>query len=246
MYLRANYVHSLAVLATFLFSFARENLRVVAQEAVAQNLETRSIFNGEDLTGWDGLQGLWSVQDGAITGTTTADAPIQENTFLVWKDGKVSDFVLELDYRIEGGNSGIQYRSKLIHPDRFVVGGYQADIDSGPRYTGINYEERGRGILAERGEKVLVTETGAKEIVERIGTADELAEKVRSLDWNQYRVVAKGNVLQHWINGTLMSEVVDEQADRSASEGILAFQLHAGPPMKVQFKNIRLTETPTE
>ncbi len=201
--------------------------------------EYQTIFNGADLAGWEGLDSLWSVEDGAITGTTVEDAPIRENTFLVWKDRKIRDFVLELDYKIRGGNSGIQYRSTLIHPDRFVVGGYQADIDSGTRYTGINYEERGRGILAERGQRVRIDASGAKS-TEPIGDADELSKLIKDGDWNHYRVEAIGNRLQHWINDNLMSEVVDDQVDKAASEGILAFQLHAGPPMKVQFKNIRI------
>lgn len=206
----------------------------------------KEIFNGKDLTGWKGLPKLWSVEDGAITGKTSAEDPIKANTFIVWQDGKLADFELELEYRLRagdekkpGGNSGIQYRSKLIDADAFVVGGYQADIDYGQRYSGINYEEKGRGILAERGQRVTIEPSGEKK-VESIGSAEELGSKVKKEEWNKYRVVAKGNKLSHYINDTLMSETIDNQSEKAAKEGILAFQIHTGPPMIVQFRNIRL------
>lgn len=209
--------------------------------AMAQDkAAAKSIFNGKDLSGWEGAAGLWSVEDGAITGKTTEADPIKNNTFLVWKDGKVGDFELTLEYRIQGGNSGIQYRSQLVDKEKFIVGGYQADIDSGARYTGINYEERGRGIMADRGQLVQVTAAGEKKVTGSSGDAGELIKKVKENDWNRYRIVAKGNKLQHYINDVLMSEVTDEESAKAAKEGILAFQLHAGPAMKVQFRNIQL------
>ena len=103
------------------------------------------LFNGKDLTGWMGDLDIWSVQDGAITGQTTADKPLQANTFLIWQGGSIGDFELELDYRIVAGNSGIQYRSQVIDADNWSVGGYQADIEAGDNYSGILYDERGRG-----------------------------------------------------------------------------------------------------
>ncbi len=198
------------------------------------------IFNGKDLTGWEGDTTLWNVEDGAITGTTKADKPIAHNTFLIWKDGKLGDFELNLEYRIQGGNSGIQYRSKVHDAKKFIVGGYQADIDSTMRYTGINYEERGRGILAERGQIVTITASGEKKVVGSAGDADALAGKVDKNGWNRYKIVAQGNKVQHYINDTLMSEVVDEQKENAAAEGILALQLHAGEPMKIQFRKMQL------
>lgn len=203
-----------------------------------------SLFNGRDLTGWQGDTQFWSVQDGAITGTTTNEKRLSYNTFLVWQGGEVRNFELRLKYRIVNGNSGIQYRSKLLDPDRFIVGGYQADIDASPRYSGILYEERGRGILAERGESVRINADGSKDVIGSLGDRDALQAKIKREDWNDYLIVAKGNHVQHYINGVLMSEATDLQHDKAAASGILALQLHQGPPMVVQFKDIQLTVLP--
>jgi len=198
------------------------------------------IFNGKDLTGWEGKKEFWSVRDGAITGQTTPENPTRGNTFLIWKDGEVDDFELRLSYRIDAGNSGIQYRSK--HHGDFVVGGYQADIDSGDTYSGILYEERGRGILAGRGEKVVMDAEGKKQS-ERFADSKELQSKIKKLDWNEYTIIARGNHIIHKINGHVTAEFIDNQADKRSMAGILALQLHAGPPMVVQFKNLRLKRT---
>lgn len=218
-------------------------LGAFSKPADAQDQSAKSaasnLFDGKSLQGWSGLTTNWSVQDGAITGENKADAPIGQNTFLVY-DKPVKDFELTLEFRIMGGNSGIQYRSKIFDKDKFVVGGYQADIDANKRYMGINYEERGRGILAERGEIVAVDAQGKKSRVGSAGDADALLSQIKWEDWNRYKIVAKGTVLQHYINDQLMSEVQDSEASKAATEGVLALQLHAGPPMKVQFKNIML------
>ena len=199
------------------------------------------LFNGKDLTGWEGREDLWSVKDGAIVGTTTADDPIQANTFLIWKDGTPADFELTLQFKIEGGNSGIQYRSKVMDKEKFIVGGYQADIDSTNKFAGILYEERGRGILTQRGQSTTITDKG-KKVSKRFGDSDAIAKSIHPGKWNDYRVVAKGNVLQHFINGEKTAEVIDEQSEKAAKSGVIAFQLHKGPPMVVSFKNITLHE----
>jgi len=196
------------------------------------------IFNGTSLDGWEGKPEFWSVQDGAIVGQTTAEKPTKGNTFLIWRQGNLDDFELRLAYRITGGNSGIQYRSKDLGD--FVVGGYQGDFEAGTTYSGILYEEKGRGILAKRGERVTIAADGAKTMGEPIGNTDDLQKVIKQGDWNDLRIVARGPTLQHFINGQLMSETRDEQAGKRAAEGILALQLHAGPPMKVEFKDIHL------
>lgn len=208
----------------------------------------REIFNGKDLSGWKGHADLWSVNEGVITGTTTAEAPITANTFLIWQEGTVGDFVLELEYRLlagdknnPGGNSGIQYRSRVLDESRFIVGGYQADIDFDLTYTGINYEERGRGILAQRGQRVTIGPDGTKS-VENFADAKELGGKIAQGQWNRYRVEAQGNCLKHIINDQLMSETIDDQPEKASAEGVLAFQIHTGPPMIVQFRNIRIKQ----
>lgn len=207
---------------------------------VADDDGFKPLFNGTSLEGWDGNPKFWSVEDGTITGQTTKDNPTKGNTFLIWRQGTVDDFVLRLQYKIVGGNSGIQYRSKEIEP--WVVGGYQGDFEAGDTYSGINYEERGRGILAQRGQKVTIDAEGKKH-EEKFAESSELQSHIKKEDWNEYEITAQGNHLIHKINGHVTSEVVDNQADKRAMSGILALQLHAGPAMKVQFKNIMLKRT---
>ncbi len=197
-----------------------------------------SLFDGENLSGWDGNPKFWSVKDGTITGQTTAENPTQGNTFLIWRNGTVEDFELRLSYRIVGGNSGIQYRSKDL--GNWVAGGYQADFEAGKTYSGIVYEEKGRGILAKRGERTVVEAGGKVRVVASVGNSDEIQAAIKSEDWNEYVIIARGNHLVHKINGRITSEVSDEQPEKRASSGILALQLHAGPPMMVQFKNLQL------
>ncbi|MFM8734503.1 MAG: family 16 glycoside hydrolase [Pirellulales bacterium] len=196
------------------------------------------IFNGTSLEGWQGNPEFWRVEDGAMVGETTPEKPVSGNTFLIWRQGLVDDCVITFRYRITGGNSGMQYRSKDLGD--FVVAGYQADFEAGPAFSGITYEERGRGILAARGERVAIAADGTKLVGEPIGKTEDLQKAIKPGDWNVYRIVAQGPKLQHFINGQLMSETVDEQVGKRASQGVLALQLHAGPPMKVECKDVRL------
>jgi len=218
---------------------------LVAQALFAAEFE--SLFNGKDLSGWDGNPKLWSVQDGAITGRTTAEAPIKANTFIIWTNGTVADFELRCTYRIvpqndaNFGNSGIQYRSKVLDAAQWRVGGYQADIEAGPNYTGILYEEgMTRGIMALRGEKVVWNAESKKEITGSVGTAAEIQAAIHNRDWNEYVIIAKGNHLQHFVNGKLAVDVTDACEAKAAKSGVLAFQVHVGQPMLVQFKDVRL------
>lgn len=220
-----------------------------AATAVAGETEPgfKSLFNGKDLTGWAGRTKHWSVQDGAITGITTKETPAEGNNFLIAKDGDqdlvVSDFELRFFYRFTGpwGNSGAQYRS--INRGNFVVNGYQADFEVGVTYSGILYEEGGRGILAERGQKTVLKEADGKtkiEVTGSVGDTKSIQAGIKTNGWNDYVVIAKGNHLQHFINGMATVDVVDEQEAKAAKSGILAFQIHAGPPMQIQFKDIRI------
>ena len=228
----------LALSCVFVTSLAAQE---AAQETTNKSGAAKEIFNGKDLTGWKGNPELWSVEDGCITGTTTADKKLKFNTFLIW-EGEVSDFELEFDYKIGSeGNSGVQYRSKVLNAEDFIVGGYQADIDASLQYAGINYEEKGRGILAQRGQRVTIDKAGEKS-VDAFGDTKELGKSIKGGEWNHYKIVAVGNKLSHMINGQLMSEVIDNQEAKASKSGVLAFQIHVGPPMKIQFKNIKLTE----
>lgn len=198
------------------------------------------LFDGKTLNGWEGKPQFWSVRDGTITGQTTAENPTKGNTFLIWRGGKLADFELRLKFRMEGGNSGIQYRSAEM--DNFVVGGYQADFDAGNNYTGILYEERGRGILVPRGKKLVVREDGSKEVVGSTCDEKDLLASLKKGDWNEYVVIAQGNHLVQKINGFTTIDLTDHQKEKSRAEGILALQLHQGPPMLVQFKDIQLKQ----
>ena len=212
----------------------------------------KQLFNGKDLTGWHGQSEFWSVQDGAITGHTTAEHMVAENTFLIW-DGEAGDFELTFKYKLTDmdgksekfGNSGVQYRSKVVKPEYSVVAGYQADMECGKTYSGILYEEKGRGILAKRGEKVVVKQSDnpKKPTLEKtgtLGTSEEIQAAIHPGEWNDYKIVAKGNHLQHFINGKQTIDVTDETAE-GAKTGVIALQLHKGPTgMTVQFKDMVL------
>lgn len=210
----------------------------------------KSLFDGSTLDGWAGRTNHWSVEDGAITGVTSADNPAQGNNFLIAQEnGKnlvVGDFELRLSYRFvtSAGNSGVQYRS--VEKGNFVVNGYQGDMEAGTNYTGILYEEGGRGILALRGQKVRLEEDPEKpnkvKIVPTGKTTDAktIQNNIKPTGWNEYVIIAQGNHLRHFVNGLQTVDVVDEQKSKAATSGILALQIHVGPPMKVQFRNIRI------
>ena len=203
------------------------------------------LFDGESLEGWQGRQDLWTVEEGMIVGRTSDKNPIKQNTFLIFqndemKAGGLGDFELTLQFKIESGNSGVQYRSKIIDTEEFVVGGYQADIDFGNQFAGILYEEKGRGILAYRGESVTIDDDGEK-IRKRFGEAKAIGMGIHPGKWNDFRVVAHGNQLQHFINGAKTIELTDNQPSEAAVSGVIALQLHRGPEMTVRFKNIVLT-----
>ena len=204
-----------------------------------------SLFNGQNLKGWDGNPKLWSVRDGAITGVTTKEDPIKVNTFLIYTNSLPNDFELRFNYRIVAGNSGVQYRSKITDPKQWRVGGYQADFEAGKTYSGILYDEGGvaggRGIMAERGQKVTWGSDGKKQVTGGTGkTSAELQETIKHEDWNSYMVRAKGHHFIHQINGNTTVDVTDEDEKKRLTSGVLALQIHVGPPMTVQIKDISI------
>lgn len=217
------------------------------------------LFNGKDLTGWEGNTTLWSVRDGVIHGETVLDparAPkstLRDNSFLVWKDGTPGDFELHLKFRLPGtwSNSGVQFRSKVMREgvDGPIVAGYQADIDTGPIYSGILYEERGAGILAKCAEKVLITSDPERPkhpvitVTGSLGSPEEIQATMRQGEWNEYVIIAKGNHIQQFLNGKQTVDVIDERK-RAPKDGVIALQLHQQEPMVVEFKDIVLKSTP--
>ena len=205
----------------------------------------KSIFDGKTLDGWDGNPVHWSVKDGAIVGENTKENPTKGNTFLIWKGGVLKDFDLTLDYKIDGGNSGIQYRSfvKSGDHDGWRIGGYQADLEAGDKYSGICYGEAFRGILSMRGEKTTLTLNDKGKLqkkIEKFGDTNEIGKAVKKGEWNKYRIVAKGFHFTQYINGVKTTELIDNDEKTRRADGLLAFQVHQGPPMKVYFKNIVL------
>ena len=225
------------------FCFGLSLALCLATSALLADKPTESdvtvLYDGGDLSHWKGRSDLWSAENGEIVGRTTAEKPIKGNTFLIWQGGTPDNFELTAPFKIESGNSGIQYRSRIVNEKDFVVSGYQADIDFGNKFAGILYEEKGRGILARRGQKVTIDSDGNKTPT-KFGDETELASAIHPGEWNDFRVVADGNHLQHFINGTMTAEVHDGQKEKAAKNGVIALQIHQGPPMTVRFKNIMI------
>ncbi len=203
------------------------------------------MFDSNTLTGWEGDPKYWRVEDGSMAGEITPETIIKSNTFLIWRGGTPANFELKVDYRItSGGNSGINYRSAVV-PDkvtpanRFAMLGYQCDIDGQNRYTGNNYEEKGRLFLAERGQITRVTGTRTPVVLSSLGETKELAGFVTS-GWNSVHLMIRGNVLMHVINGHLMSMTIDDDTANRKADGRIGVQVHVGPPMKVEYRKWRL------
>lgn len=229
---------------------AKDSTPVAASAADAADF--KSIFDGKTLNGWEGDSVHWSVEDGAILGSVTPETLLKTNTFLVWKGGEVKDFELKADFKIAAtGNSGINYRSEMFAGVPHAMKGYQADIDGANNYTGQNYEERGRTTLAYRGQKTTIPNAPGKPeknawsamVVDgSVGSSDSLKGLIKAEDWNQIHIIAKGNRLQHFVNGVLMSDVTDNDTTNSKASGLLGVQVHVGPPMTVRYRNIVLKQ----
>jgi hypothetical protein len=218
----------------------RAALLLVLSGLTAFAAEFEPIFNGRDLTGWDGDPRLWSVTDGAIRGETTLQTLPKGNTFLLWRGGVLKDFELKFKFRLQNGNSGVQYRSKDL--GHWVVAGYQAEIENKQGKVGFLYEEKGRKYLVNVGEKVEATPDHKLKVVGSLGDKkrDFIAKGYyREKAWNEYRIVCRGNQVQHFLNGFQTIDLTDNDPVRFP-EGVLAFQIHAGPPMLVEFKEILL------
>ncbi|MFQ5808441.1 MAG: DUF1080 domain-containing protein, partial [Armatimonadota bacterium] len=149
-----------------------------------------SLFNGEDLTGWEGDADLWCVEDGAITGVLGEGEKLPFNKFLIWRGGEPKNFELRMSFWQDGNNSGIQYRSReLEEVGPFSMGGYQCDVHPNPPYNAQLYDERGRGIVAMRGQKVLLAENGDKWLIGTTGPVEPIAND----EWHVFTVIARGN-----------------------------------------------------
>lgn len=253
--LRKNSSTPMRFLTTLLFSLVCIVSSVRSEEPVkapSRTGELQRLFNGSDLTGWDGDPSMWSVRDGVLRGETTASNPAKGNTFLIWKGGEVKNFELFVKFRsTAANNSGIQYRSKHITDgstkNKWVVRGYQHEIRNElelPNVSGFIYDEGGkRGRLCLVGEKA-TWETDGKKVSQKL--IDEAAFKklFRLDDWNETVIAARGNRIQHFLNGELVLDFEDNDPKLALSQGIIALQLHAGNPMWVEFKDLELRKLP--
>ena len=202
----------------------------------------RSIFDGKSLSGWDCDPEFWRVESGAIVGETKAAHQPKQNIFCIWKGGSPADFELKLQYKLTGGNSGIQYRSvEMPSVNKWVLKGYQADIDAEQHYSGQVYEERGRGFLALRGQIAYVPDGKKVGSIGSTGDDDQLKSLIKNDDWNEMHIIARGNTLVQLINGRVMSVLIDDDKAGRKMAGEIGIQLHLTTTgMKMETRNIRI------
>jgi putative heme-binding domain-containing protein len=194
------------------------------------------LFNGTDLEGWDGDPRLWRVEDGVIVGETDdGDRKIQSNSFLIWQGGELGDFDLTFKARVEGNNSGMQYRSERFGEEGWRMKGYQFDLHPSQAYLGMLYEEGGRGIVCQRGQRVKLTAGRKPAEVGKLAV-----EPTELKEWQSYRIVARGHHLRHFVNGRLAAHITDTDEAKRSLGGKIGLQLHAGPAMRAEFKDIEL------
>ncbi|MBT3200042.1 MAG: DUF1080 domain-containing protein [Phycisphaerales bacterium] len=206
-----------------------------------------SIFNGKDLTGWDGLE-FWSVKDGMIRGQTTKEKPTRGNTFLIYRGGKnkgvLKNFAVKLKFRIQNGNSGVQFRSFVKDPKRnkYRVSGYQAEVQNKAGKVGFLYDEARRGWLVNVGDIMEVTKDAKKQVVGKVSDVKQIIAQKYYTDkeWNEYEIICRGNHVAIYLNGFPTVELIDNDLKNRTLEGFLCLQIHAGPPMIVDFKDIKL------
>lgn len=214
------------------------------------------IFNSKNLDGWKGDSTYWSVQDGCLVGTVTSATLLKRNTFIIWQGQMPQDFEIKVEYKVSAkGNSGINYRSEPIEGLAYALRGYQADLNGTNEYTGSNYEERRRTTLANRGEKtelppltagdsiqahIIDNQWVPKIVTGNMGDKATLGASVKAEDWNEYHIVVKGNRMQHYVNGVLMSDVTDNDTVNRRFNGMLGVQVHVGPPMRIAYRDFRL------
>ncbi|MDR2172437.1 MAG: DUF1080 domain-containing protein [Planctomycetaceae bacterium] len=203
-----------------------------------------SMFNGKDLSEWDGNTDIWSVRDGCIVGQTAAEgaAKLTYNQFIIWKGGDVGDFVFKADIKLSPkGNSGFQYRARKNEGNKpYSINGYQADFDGNHTYSGILYGENFGGILCQRGLETIIEKGRKPKTVRKFAESAELKKELKVDDWNSYEIEAKDFSFTHKINGHTMSIAKDDDKERRRDSGIFAIQAHVGPPMKVEIKNLRI------
>ena len=200
-----------------------------------------TIFDGKTFNGWKADTSVWHIENGCFVGEVTPMKQIQTNSFLIYTKSQAGDFEFKAKFKISnGGNSGVNYRSEEIANIPYALKGYQADIDGENVYTGQNYEERGRGFLAMRGQNAVINNSTDPFIIKSIGNSDSLKSKIIVDDWNEIHLIVKGNNMKHYINGILMSETTDNDSSNSKLSGLIGLQVHVSKQMKVAYKNIQI------
>lgn len=227
-------------------SFAAEHEIAGGPGTIHADGEFVKIFNGKDLTGWDGDPRFWSVVDGAIRGQTTPEKKAKHNTFCVWRGGTLKDFILKIKFRIRNGNAGIQYRSKEFA--KWRIKGYQAEVENAPGKVGFLYHEHGRGWLVNVGDFLEIDKEGNKHVVGKVTDVKQLIKDgyYKKQDWNEYTIIARGNHVIHILNGYQTVELIDNDPVGRCMEGVLALQIHVGDPMLVEYKDIYIKELKAE
>ena len=225
-------------------------------QTAALNLDDRAgfepIFDGT-MKNWDGDPAYWKAEGGSLVGESTAANALKENTFVIWRGGEPADFELKLEFKMNSTNSGIQFRSQVVPPGgegrgavtgKWVLKGYQADIDFNNQFTGMVYEERGRMFLTQRQtprQAVYIAPDGSKRVIGNLErSADELKALVKPGEWNHVHLIARGNTIINIVNGQVMTIIVDDDPKGRAMKGLIGFQLHVGPPMRIEYRNIAL------
>lgn|SRR5690606_5751097 len=245
---------SLALLYGCNGSSATDNPSSNTSDAAQSEEGFTPMFQNESLAGWVGDTTYWRMDGDILIGEITPEQSLTDNTFLIWEGKEMSDFILKSDFKITAeGNSGINYRSEQLNEPRFAMKGYQADIDGQHRYTGQNYEERNRTTLAYRGQRTEIKDSSPEspgksegnawtnlEVVDSVASESELNDIIKPNEWNEIKIVAEGNKLSHYINGLLVSETNDKDTEHRKDSGLIGVQVHVGPPMKVEYRNMRI------
>ena len=200
-----------------------------------------NIFDGKTFNGWKADTRVWHIENDCFVGDVTPSKQIQTNSFLIFTSSQAGDFEFKAKFKIsKGGNSGVNYRSEELAAIPYALKGYQADIDGENVYTGQNYEERGRGFLAMRGQNATINNSKDAFVIKTIDNPDSLKSKIKVDDWNEIHLIVKGNKMKHYINGILMSETTDNDSSNSKTSGLIGLQVHVSTEMRVAYKNIQL------
>ena len=237
----SQYYYNRAILFTMgmtvsLFCKSANSIKPLKDTAVFINL-----FDGKTFNGWKADTSVWHIENGCFIGEVTPNKQIQTNSFLIYTKSKAGDFEFKAQFKIsKGGNSGVNYRSEELASIPYALKGYQADIDGENVYTGQNYEERGRGFLAMRGQNATINNSKDPFIIKTIAHSDTLKSKIKVDDWNEIHLIVKGNNMKHFINGILMSETTDNDTSNKKLSGLIGLQVHVSKEMKVAYKSIQL------